>query len=171
MEFTVVRPREAVSKWGSVTDVVGRVYQTPGRLRVICAQERSSIAEVSYSCMDVQVGDFVAPFEPIPVPLVRRSQLVTMCDTPNGKVTGHIVGTRLGETPIATDSVVYVDLGEADGLNPGDFFTVYHASGRAQGVRTILGEASVLTTRSRTSVAIITLMSDGMAVGDSIELK
>lgn len=171
MEFTVVRPRHAVNKWGSVTDVVGRVYQTPGRVRVICAQERSAIAEISYSCMDVQVGDYVLSFEQIPVPLVRRTQLVTMCDTPNGKVIGHILETRLGETPVATDSVVYLDLGEADGLNPGDFLTVYRASGRAAGVRTILGEASILTTRSRTSVAIITIMSDGMGVGDSVELK
>jgi hypothetical protein len=171
MEFTVVRPWQAVNKWGSVTDVVGRVYQTPGRVRVICAQERSAIAEISYSCMDVQVGDYVMPFEPIPVPLVRRTQLVTMCDTPNGKVTGHIVQTRLGETPVATDSVVYLDLGEADGLNPGDFLTVYRSSGRAEGVRTILGEASILTTRNRTSVAIITLMTDTMGVGDSVEMK
>ena len=171
MEFTVVRPRHAVNKWGSVTDIVGRIYQTPGRVRVICAQERSAIAEISYSCMDVQVGDYVIPFEPAPVPLVRRTQLVTMCDTPNGKVTGHILETRLGETPVATDSVVYLDLGEADGLNPGDFLTVYRASGRAAGVRTTLGEVSILTTRNRTSVAIVTIMSDGMGVGDSVELK
>jgi hypothetical protein len=171
MEFTIVRPRQAVNKWGSVTEVVGRVFETPGRVRVICAQERSAIAEISYSCMDVQVGDYVMPFEPIPVPLVRRSQIATMCDTPNGKLIGHILETRLGETPIATDSVVYLDLGEADGLNPGDFLTVYRASGRAEGVRTILGEASILTTRSRTSVAIITLMTDGMGVGDSVEVK
>ena len=171
MEFTIVRPQQAVNRWGSVTDVVGRVYQTPGRLRVICAQEASAIAEISYSCMDVQVGDYVMPFEPVPVPLVRRTQIVTMCDTPNGKVTGHIVETRLGETPVGSDSVVYLDLGEADGLNPGDFLTVYRASGRAEGVRTILGEASILTTRSRTSVAIITLMTDTMGVGDSVEIK
>ena len=79
--------------------------------------------------------------------------------------------TRIGETPIGTDSVVYLDLGEADGLNPGDFLTVFRASGRAEGVRTILGEASILTTRDRTSVAIVTLMTDTMYVGDSVELK
>lgn len=171
MEFTIVRPRQVVNKWGSVTEVVGRTYETPARLRVICVQERSAIAEISYSCVDVQVGDLVLPFEPIPVPLARRTQFVTMCDTPNGKTIGHIVRTRLGETPIGTDSVVYLDLGEGDGLSPGDFFTVYRASGRAEGVRTILGEASILTTRSRTSVAIITRMTDTMYIGDSVELK
>ena len=171
MEFTVVRPSQAVNKWGSVTDFVGRVYRTPGRVRVICVQERSAIAEISYSCMDVQIGDYVMPFEPIPVPLVRRTQVVTMCDVPNGKGIGHILETRLGETPVGTDSIVYLDLGEADGLNAGDFLTVYRASGRAEGVRTILGEASILMTRDRTSVAIITLMSDTMAIGDSVEVK
>jgi hypothetical protein len=170
-EFTIVRPRQVVNKWGSVNEAVGRVYQTPGRLRVICAQDRSAIAEVSYSCMDVQVGDSIVPFEPVPVPLVRRTQVMTTCDAPNGKITGHIVETRLGETPIGTDSVVYLDLGEADGLNPGDFLTVYRASGRAEGVRTVLGEASILTTRDRSSVAIITMMMDGMTVGDSVEIK
>jgi len=171
MEFTVVRPRMVVNKWGSVTEVVGRVYGTPARVRVICVQERSAIVEISYSCMDVQIGDFVFPFEPIPVPLVRRSQFKTMCDTPNGKAIGHIVQTRLGETPIATDSVVFLDLGEFDGLNPGDFLTVYRASRSAEGVRTVLGEASILTTRNRTSVAIVTLMTDTIYTGDSVEIK
>jgi hypothetical protein len=138
---------------------------------VICAQERSAIAEISYGCADTQIGDFVIPFEPVPVPLVRRTQVATMCDVPNGKVIGHIVETRDAVTPVGTDSVVFLDLGEADGLNPGDFLTVYRPSGRAEGVRTILGEASILTTRARTAVAIITSMSDTMGVGDAVELK
>ncbi len=171
MEFTIVRPQQLVNRWGSDIDVVGRIYLTPSRLRVICAQERSSIAEISYGCADTQIGDFILPFEPVPVPLVRRTQVATMCDAPNGKVIGHIVETGGAVTPVGTESIVYLDLGEADGLNPGDFLTVYRPSTRAEGVRTILGEASILTTRARTSVAIITLMSDTIYVGDAVELK
>jgi hypothetical protein len=171
MEFTTIRPQHIVPKWGSEVEVVGRIYLTPSRLRVICAQERSSIAEISYGCFDTQIGDFILPFEPVPVPLVRRTQVATMCDTPNGKVIGHIVENRGAVTPVGTDSVVYLDLGEADGLSPGDFLTVYRPSTRAQGVRTILGEASILTTRAQTSVAIITLMSDTIYIGDTVELK
>jgi len=171
MEFSIVRPQQLVNRWHSDVEVVGRIYLTPGRVRVICAQEKSSIAEISYGCFDTQIGDFVVPFEPVPVPLVRRTQVATMCDTPNGKVIGHIVENRGAVTPVGTDSIVFLDLGEADGLNPGDFLTVYRPSGRAEGVRTILGEASILTTRARTSVAIVTLMSDTIYVGDSVELK
>jgi hypothetical protein len=171
MEFTIVRPQHTVNKWDSEVEVVGRIYLTPSRLRVICAQERSSIAEISYGCADTQIGDFVIPFEPVPVPLVRRTQVATICDVPNGKLIGHIVETRGTVTPVGTDSVVFLDLGEADGLNPGDFLNVFRPSVRAEGVRTVLGEASILTTRARTSVAIITLMSDTMGVGDSVEVK
>jgi hypothetical protein len=171
MEFTIVRPQQTVNKWNSDIETVGRIYLTPGRVRVICAQERAAIAEISYGCADAQIGDFVIPFEPVPVPLVRRTQVATMCDVPNGKVIGHIVETRGAVTPVGTDSVVFLDLGETDGLNPGDFLTVYRPSGRAEGVRTILGEASILTTRARSSVAIITSMSDTMGVGNAVELK
>jgi hypothetical protein len=195
MEFTIVRPLQIVNTWGAAdlplqereisdihvdavaraavgtTSVLGRMYQTPGRVRVICAQEKSAIAEIVYSCMDTQIGDFVVPFEPIPVPVVRRTRVATLCDTPNGKALGHIVETKEGVTPVATDTIVFLDLGEADGLNPGDFLTVFRASRRAKGVRTILGEAAILTTRSRTSAAIITSTIDTMGVGDEVEIK
>lgn len=171
MEFTVARPERLVNRWGSVRDVVGRVYLTPGRVRVICAQERSSIAEIVYACSDLELGDVVTPFEPIPVPLVRRTQPFTQCDTPNGKPIGHIVHTRDAVTPVGTDTVVFLDLGDSDGLNPGDFLTVYRPSTRAEGVRTVLGEAAILTTRNRTSVAIVTSMVDTIGIGDAVEVK
>lgn len=171
MELTIVRPTRLVNRWDSVRDVIGRIYMTPGRARVLCAQEMSSIAEIVYSCNEVEIGDYVAPFEPIPVPLVRRTRPMTICDTPNGKAIGHVVDTKDAVTPVGTGTVVFLDLGEQDGLNPGDFLTVYRPSTRAEGVRTVLGEAAILTTRSRTSVAIITSMIDNMSVGDAVEIK
>ena len=171
MEFTIVRPSRLVNRWGTESDVSGRIYMTPGRVRVLCAQEKASIAEIIYSCNEVEVGDFVAPFEPVPVPLVRRTRPATICDTPNGKAIGHVVDTRDAVTPVGTDTVVFLDLGEQDGVNPGDFLTVFHPSTQAVGVRTVLGEAAILTTRPRSSVAIITSMVDFIAVGDAVEVK
>ncbi len=171
MEFTIVRPDRLVNRWDSVRDTVGRIYMTPGRVRILCAQERASVAEIIYSCNEVEVGDYVAPFEPIPVPLVRRTRPQGICDTPNGKAIGHVVDTRDAVTPVGTGTVVFLDLGEQDGLNPGDFLTVFRPSTRAEGLRTVLGEAAILTTRDKTSVAIITSMIDNMGVGDAVEIK
>jgi hypothetical protein len=171
MEFTVARPDRLVNRWNTVRDYIGRIYLTPGRIRVICAQERSSIAEITYGCSDVELDDVLVPFEPLPVPLVRRTSHQTFCDPPNGKLIGHVVNTKDAVTPVGTSTVVFLDLGEQDGLSPGDFLTVYHPSTRAVGVRTVLGEAAILTTRNHSSVAIITSMIDFIEVGDAVEVK
>ncbi len=74
--------------------------------------------------------------------------------------------------PIGTDSVVYLDLGEADGIYPGDFLSVWRPrADAALALRTLLGEVSVLFTKERTAVAKVTSMIDTMGVGDFVELK
>ncbi len=170
-EYWVVRPDRTVYRPGSVLDVVGRVYLTPGRVRVLCAQEEAAIAEIVLSCSDVNIGDFLLPFEPIPVPLVRRTAPLSSCDPTTGKVTGFIVDDYDSWTPIMKDSVVYLNVGEDDGIVPGDFFSVYRIPSVEYTVRIMLGEAAILSTKKRTSVAIITSMRDTMYVGDHVEMK
>jgi hypothetical protein len=170
-EFWIVRPARTVYRWGSVLDALGRVYLTPGRLRILCTQDDSAIAEIVLSCSDVNIGDALLPFEPIPVPLVRRTAPLSSCDPSTGKVSGHIVDDVDHVTAIAKNSVVYLDLGEEDGVMSGDFFSVYRNPSGEFPVRTMLGEASILTTRKKTSVAIITSMRDTMYIGDRVEMK
>jgi hypothetical protein len=170
-EYWVVRPARTVYRHGSVLDVLGRVYLTPGRIRVLCAQEDAAIAEVVLSCSDVNVGDSVLPFEPVPVPLARRTAPLSSCDPTTGKVSGHVVDDVDHVTPIAKSSVVFLDVGEEDGVMPGDFFSVYRIPSGDYSVRIMLGEASILTTKRKTSVAIITSMRDTMYIGDRVEMK
>lgn len=185
-EYWIVRPGTTVYRPGSATDVVGQVLLTPGRARILCAQEESAIAEIVLSCSDTNVGDGLLPFEPIPIPLVRRTAPLSSCDPQTGKVTGQIVADYDDVTPIATGSVVYLDVGEDDGLLPGDFLSVFRAPSEIEtltyvlggssaqtyrGVRIMLGEAAILTTRKKTSVAIITSMRDTMYVGDHVQMK
>ncbi|MEO6324457.1 MAG: hypothetical protein ABIT01_13920 [Thermoanaerobaculia bacterium] len=169
-EYWICRPERLVHKWDDPAVDIGRIYRTPGRLRVICAQEDAAIAEIVLSCSDIEIGDRLLPFEPVPIPLARRTRPMTSCDGPNGKAEGHIVEVKDYQTPAATDSVVFLDMGENEGLSAGDFMTVYRP--RATGsIRTILGEVSILATRSHTSIAIVTLTVDSMRAGDWVELK
>lgn len=170
-EFWIVRPAGLVTAAQSDTKTIGRIWETPGRLRIICAMEEESIAEIVQSCDPAVIGDRLLPFEPIPIPLVRRSRTVTSCDPPSGKLSGHIVASFDRVTPIGQESIVFLDRGELDGLTPGDFLTVYRFGTAAGAVRTILGEAAVLTTRNRSAVAKIVSMSGLMGVGDEVELK
>lgn len=168
--FWVVRPAEIVYKWGSITEAIGRFYETPARVRVICAQDTSSIAEIVATCSDVALGDRLLPFEPIPVPLVRRGRPKTSCDTPNGKPEGHILRIFDRATPAMIESIVYIDLGEEQGLQPGDFLTVFRDR-EDVALRTILGEIGILKTAGKTAVAKVTWMHDTMGEGDRVEIK
>lgn len=169
--FWVIRPEYQVYKAGSISDVVGRFYATPGRVKVVCVQETTAILEFVESCEPAYIGDLLIPFEPIPIPLVRASAPLTQCDRPSGKVTGQIVSVKDRATPVGTDSVVFLDLGEEDGLYPGDFLTIYRNRASGGTIRTLLGEAAVLWTKPHTCVAKITSMVDSMIVGDFAELK
>lgn len=170
-EFWVVRPGHLVYRFGSITDTIGRFYHTPARLKVVCVQETTAILEITESCEPSILGDLLIPFEPIPIPLVRASAPFTQCDAPSGKVTGHIVEVKDRATPVGTDSVVFLDLGEEDGLYPGDFLTVFRARNDSGTIRTLLGEVAVLWTKGRTCVAKVTSMVDYMGAGDFVEMK
>ncbi len=170
-EFWVVRPGQEIADPYDETITLGRIWETPARVRIICALEDNSIAEIVQSCDVSVLGDLLAPFEPIPIPLVRRTRSLTSCDPPTGKLLGRIVGVFDRATPIAQESIVYLDRGELDGLTPGDFLTVFRKHVGSGVVRTLLGEVAVLTTRDRTSVGKVVAMRDVMGVGDEVELK
>jgi hypothetical protein len=171
-EYWICRPEKLVQKWDDPTVDIGRIYRTPGRLRVICAQDDTAVGEVTLSCNEIEIGDRLLPFEPIPIPLARRTRPMTSCDTPNGKALGHIVEIKDYVTPAAGDTVVFLDLGENEGLSAGDFMTVFRPRYMASGaVRTVLGEVAILTTKSHSATAIVTLTGDSMRAGDAVELK
>ena len=123
-EYWIIRPGHLVERLDDPRYYYGRIHESPGRLRVICALESTAIAEITLSCDDVVVGDAIIPFEPIPIPLVRLTPPESICTPIGTKPTGRIVAVRDRVTPVAEGTVVYLDMGEAQGLVPGDFLTV-----------------------------------------------
>ena len=170
-EFWICRPDTLVAVAGAPEKTLGRLYRTPARAKVVCVQERSSIAVIVSACDEVEVGDMLLPFEPIPIPLVRRTRQVNTCDPPSGRSKGHIVHAFDGAVSVTQHSIVYLDLGDRDGLTPGDFLTVFRTRHAAGATRTLLGEAAILMTRDRTAVAKIMVATDAILVGDEVELK
>jgi len=137
------------------------------------------------------MGTYLKPFEPIPIPLARKSPPAVAGDPPSGKVKGRVVFTQDGLVALGGGHVVMVDLGLANGLSAGDFVTVYrYAWGEQFGVtpvgsywvnlpppagvsipRTYLGEGAVLTVGDRWAVVRLTDSFRMIGVGDEVELK
>jgi hypothetical protein len=150
---------------------LGFVYHQVGQLKVLCAQENTSIAEITYACDPIAIGDLLTPFTPVPVPLVIDPDHTDRCDVPNGKPTGYITFTRDDQIDIGTDWLVFIDLGAAEGLYPGTFATVFHDNPVKGMPRIVLGEIGVLTVEEHYATALVTYAWQPLSVGDRVEIK
>jgi hypothetical protein len=194
-EYWLITPEQEVLHPVSGQSL-GRFHQYRGRGMIAHVEARSSIMRVTQSCTDIPLGSYLKPFEPVPIPLGRKTPLVVAGDPPSGRVTGHIIFTPEGIVSLGADHTILVNLGHAEGVEAGDFMTVYrYARGRPAGreigdvganwvkvkesplagaaevPRTYLGELSVLFVGERWSVARITDVHRLIEVGDEVELK
>jgi hypothetical protein len=150
---------------------LGIVYSQVGQLKILCAQEDTSIAEITYACDPINIGDVLEPFAPVPVPLVIDPDPTDRCDEPNGKPTGYITYNRDDQIDLGTHWLVFLDLGAAEGIYPGTFATVFRDNPVEGMPRLVMGEVGVLTVEEDYSTAIITRAWAPLVVGDRVEVK
>lgn len=170
---------------------MGRLYQYRGLAVVETVEARTASVRVTNTCTDIPMGSYLKRFEPIPIPLARKTAPAVAGDPPSGKPTGRVVFSRDGVVALGADQDVIVDLGAAEGLQAGDFLTIYRygqekefgirpvgtywvKSPPPSGVsipRTYLGEASVLRVGDRWAIARLTDSYRLIEVGDEVELK
>lgn len=170
--YTVVRPREVV-KNPDTGDVVGRIYQYQGRLRLLTVQDQVAIAEIVQACDAILDGAGLKPFVPEPVPLGRR----TGVRTPNAPVPVEsladdplILRAKDDIVSLGEDHVVFVNLGSESGAAPGDVYTIFRANAPGK-PPLVLGELAVLSVHPRGSVARILASRYPIYVGDKLEPK
>jgi hypothetical protein len=171
-EFTVVEPLDVVNH--PVTDRrVGRFYRYVGRVRVLSVQAETAIAEISEACDAIRIGSTLKPFVPEPIPSERRTEL--------RPVNEPVAAASLRQAPtilrakdqvvsLGEDHVVFLELGETDGVEPGDIFTVYRYAD-ADRPPVVLGEVAVLSVHPLSSVAKIVESRYPIYVGDRLDRK
>jgi len=189
-EYWIVTPEQEVIH-PVAGKSMGRFYQYRGRAVVQSVEGRAASVRVTSACTDIPMFSSLKKFEPIPIPLARRTPPAQNGDPPSGKAKGHIVYTRDGVVALGTGNTVMIDLGIANGVNPGDFLTVFrYSTGREYGIRpvgaywvntppppgvfiprTYLGEAAVLMVGDRWAVVRLTEATRLIEVGDEVELK
>lgn len=153
-------------------DVIGRVYDRRGRVRVLSVQDDGAIAEIVQSCDGLRVGSQLRAFEAEPVPLARRTVLRPVNDPTLEDLTEAPV-ILTGATDLVSlgqDHVVYIDRGAEDDVYPGDLFTIYRMN-RDGRPPIVLGELAVLSSRNRTAVAKILESRYPIYAGDRLERK
>lgn len=150
---------------------MGRIFRQVAQVKVLCAQEHSSIAEITFACDPVEIGNVLLPFSPTPVPLVTYPDQTDRCDEPNGKPTGYVVYARDNIVESGAEGLVMVDLGTAEGLYPGQFATVFRDNPAAGFPRLVIGEMGFLVVADGWATAKVTRGWAPINIGDRIELK
>jgi hypothetical protein len=163
---------------------LGQLVNILGVLQVKEVQDRTATAQVITSVSPITVGDRIKPYEEVIVPK-DVSPLPT-----SESVNGYIVERRDPSVEInSTFFTVYIDLGVANGIMPGDVFEIYHrdpATGHQKPIRAtvpgrkgeplplpdeVVGKLQVLAVRNTTATAFLSASETAnIKVGDPIRL-
>jgi outer membrane protein OmpA-like peptidoglycan-associated protein len=102
---------------------LGELYQDLGRAKVLYIRNRTAVAHIESSCSDVMPGDIAVPFQERPRPEFKQTTFERFAP-PNGKTTGRIVMGRDLDTEFGSHRIVYLNVGESQGVKPGDYFRI-----------------------------------------------
>jgi hypothetical protein len=151
---------------------IGTKIETTGWARVILVQENTATVQIEQACVDIHLGDYLKPFEKMPVPLIARHTPPDRLTPPTGRLGGAVVdiaedGMIAGERQLLT-----INVGTAQGVAPGNMFTVYKIMYPSVPTpRNVIGELVVVAVRERTATARVLYSRDAIMNGDRIELR
>lgn len=145
--------------FGRLTKILGVLELTEKGLR------DTYVARITRSFDYADKGSMLTPYqEPA---LVYDSK-----ERKSKDVSGYILEVLDGRTINAQIDIVYLDKGNADGVEPGDRFMVYPGRNKKENfARHTIGEARVFLVKEHSATAIITKSTEPMARGDAVEYK
>jgi Uncharacterized protein containing LysM domain len=168
--YLVVTPTDMVYH-PRTKEPIGRHYSYRGQVRILCATDTDATAIVTRSCSDIHIGDALKPMVDIPIPLARIAPMANVCTPPSGKSSGYIVNAKDVRYSLGIGTVVEINLGKDDFVQPGDFLTVLRDNIPHGNPPQVVGEIGILTAESHTATAMIVGMRYSMEVGDRVEVK
>jgi hypothetical protein len=141
-----------------------RAIGTAGWLRIVAANEATSIGVVEFACQSIERGDYLEPFvEPvIPDNLDRADTTGELDFTAPARV---LFGDKQRLTGGLGDFMV-IDAGLGRGAQPGARFAIYRDLHVAGMPLAPVGEATVMAADAETAVVRLTLTRDAVYAGD-----
>lgn len=133
--FTVVRPvtDDVKVQWFQWQDklmkAMGTVYKDTGQLVITTVHPNVSIAQVSFSCDFMQRGDILRPYQDRPSPPFRSGAKFDHFAQVSGKPVGMIVVGQEFSQLYGKNNIVYVNLGNAQGVKVGDYIRIFRYQG------------------------------------------
>ena len=169
--FSIYKKMGAVSH-PVTNEILGDRVMPLGELQLSEVEDRVSKAIITKSFQEISAGSFLLPY--------HDRKLRVSLKAADRDLIGYIVETQTGNTALAVGDVVYLDLGKAHGVQPGNLLYIVRdikpdqrfAQARIEKLPVeVLGALVVVDTGLNTSTAIIVKSVDTVYRGDRVELK
>jgi len=169
-EYAIIRNTDPV-KHPVTKQTLGTFVRRLGKLSVMLVHEESATAVIDFSCEDTVAGDALVPWADIPVPMMSSlPPLDRWAEMDPSDSAGYIVTLLDRLSAVGTGHVIYVDMGQDEGLLPGDVLTMFREQdGSLPPIK--LGQAVVLTVQSESATAKIVQSVREAYVGDRVEVS
>ena len=152
-------------------ETLGRLWHYTGRLIILCAQENTSTAKVMNACQGIYRGDRLMPFTSIPIPTKVLPPFISLCPPEAKEPIGSIVHAKDNLISLFQGHVVTVDLGSADGIQPGSLLRIYRSGDEEGTPRIVLGRLGILTVFEGTATGRILESVREIQLGDRVEFE
>lgn len=186
VQYRVIRPAHDLFQTMHYADErrdlrrMGTPYEDVAEVTVSHVNPDGVVAKVNFSCEPIVPGDTLVAYQPRPIPEYTLSPpLDHFAPLDNNRKHGEIAASRNNIGYFGAQTVVYLNLGEADGAKPGARFRIYkvlpaHNTGflaREKTPTEIVGEAVVLSVQSKSSVAMVVSSYREISAGDYVEAE
>jgi hypothetical protein len=152
----VVR-RHYLVRWTAGSDAVGE--HSAGLVQIVSAVEHSSVAVVIYACDELKTGDFLAAFNPEPMPDPDPRGVPAYDDA------ARILFADEGQTLGAPRRLMVIDRGTDYGTRVGQRFTLFRQR-RGAAKPDVVGDAIVVAVRTDSATIRLGRVTDAISAGD-----
>lgn len=133
-----------------------------GLLQVVEALAHSAVAAVVYACDEFSAGDYVERFDPQPMWQAKPY------GTPDFSAAGRVLFGDDGQVIGSPQQLMVIDLGGDDGLEAGQWITVFRRVGDMPGPVSQVGRAVVISVKPTSSTIRIESARDAVVAGDLV---
>lgn len=167
-QYSVYKVKQLVVGPDKKRDVVSQYYLL-GIVEIMEMREGFALGEVIQSFREIKMGDFLMPYTP-------RSPKIPLTVSPDS-LYGKILSAEEERGLIGPDHIVFIDKGSADGVEPGQMFSVtYEEKGKLNPKdkheqvlqEVFFGDLIVLHVEAQTATAVVLRSNDSIQPGTTV---
>lgn len=132
--YYVIRPLGKFRHPFNEKKKLGYYVRELGMLRVIEVQEKTATAEITVSCDTMTFGDALRPYELYEGPAEQGGRPLNRFGEGSADTVGQIVLAPGFHEFLAENRIVHIDLGNRQGIQAGDRFTIFRKIGSSENI-------------------------------------